>query len=178
MTQQAGISRRLGSRSAAWTFAPRKPGPERGATNPNEHADLRRLTRSSAAALQTKCARSAPSTRRCLQQRCVMCASRASGRSPTLRPTAVSGAHLAPVPLGGCDQRTRAVRAPARPCRRSPIPHHRRMHRSISFGWWPMRHNARFCSGRPNRMRAQRASKNARLQQASLWRHSFPRMIR
>ena len=42
--QQAGISRRLGSRAAAWTFAPGKTGPERGATNPNEHADLRRLT--------------------------------------------------------------------------------------------------------------------------------------
>jgi hypothetical protein len=44
VTQQAGISRRLGSRTAARTFAPRKTGPERGATNPNEHADLRRLT--------------------------------------------------------------------------------------------------------------------------------------
>ena len=112
------------------------------------------ITRSSAAALQTKCARSAPSTRRCLQQRCVMYAGRASGRSPTLRPTAVGGAHLAPVPLGGCDQRTRAVRGPARPCRRSPIPLHRRMHRSIGLGWWPMRHNAGFCSGRSNQVRA------------------------
>jgi hypothetical protein len=30
--------------------------------------------------------------------------------------------------------------------------------------------NAGFCSGRSNKMRAQRASESARLQQASLWR--------
>jgi hypothetical protein len=42
--QQTGISRRLGSRATARTFAPRSAGPERAATNTNEHADLRRLT--------------------------------------------------------------------------------------------------------------------------------------
>ena len=45
MKQQAGISRRLGSRTAAWTFAPRMLSPKPEADSPIEHACLRRLTR-------------------------------------------------------------------------------------------------------------------------------------
>ena len=44
MKQQTGISRRLGSRAAAWTFATRMPSPKPDAKSPIEHACLRRLT--------------------------------------------------------------------------------------------------------------------------------------
>jgi hypothetical protein len=42
--QQTGISRRLGSRAAARTFAIRMLGPKPEANSPIEHACLRRLT--------------------------------------------------------------------------------------------------------------------------------------